>query len=122
MDETKAPRVVHVDVALPKVELPPKAARVVVRVEDISKADAASEVVGEARQSEVSLKPGDPLRLSIEIPRDRINEQRRYSVAAHVDISGSGEVEVGDFVSTQSYPVLTRGGGDRVRVDVKRVG
>ena len=69
---------------------------------------------GEAWQSEVSLKPGEPLRLSVEIPKDKIDEKRTYSVTAHVDTSGSGEVEVGDLVSTQSYPVLTRGAGDRI--------
>jgi hypothetical protein len=38
-----------------------------------------------------------------------------------VDVSGSGDVERGDFVSTRSYPVLTRGHGDEVIAEVQQV-
>jgi len=44
-----------------------------------------------------------------------------YSVSVHIDVSGSGEIERGDLISTQIYPVLTRGHGDEARVQVKRV-
>lgn len=39
----------------------------------------------------------------------------------HVDVSGSGEIEQGDLVSTQSHPVLTRGHADRAAVPVRTV-
>ncbi|MBL8145990.1 MAG: hypothetical protein JNL34_06370, partial [Anaerolineae bacterium] len=47
--------------------------------------------------------------------------QRLYSVRAHIATSGSGEVERGDYITMQSYPVLTRGYGNRVTLAVRRV-
>jgi hypothetical protein len=42
-------------------------------------------------------------------------------VRVHVDVSGSGEVEKGDLISTQSHPVLTRGHADQAAVPVRKV-
>jgi hypothetical protein len=44
-----------------------------------------------------------------------------YSVHVHVDVSGSGQVEIGDLITTQTYPVLTHGFPDRVEVTLRRV-
>ena len=121
MGDTKATRVVTGEVVLPNAELPAKAARLVVRVEDVSRADAPSEVIGQARLSDVSLTPGATLPFSVEIPASQIDDRRMYSVSAHVDVSGSGEVEVGDLITMQSYPVLARNDGDQVKLNVKPV-
>lgn len=61
------------------------------------------------------------LPFTVEIPAGLIDDRRSYSVRVHIDMSGSGIVKVGDFVSTQTYPVLTRGHGDKARISVKRV-
>ena len=113
--------VVRGEVVLPMEGVPAEPADIAVYVEDVSRADAPAVVVGEQRQTDVSLRPGASLPFEIEIPADRIDERRAYSVRAHVDHSQSGDVTKGDFVSTQSYPVLTRGYGTVVRVDVRRV-
>lgn len=108
-------------VVLPGIELPLKAAEMVVQVEDVSRADAPSTVVGEQRRTNVSLKPGAAIPFAVEIPKDLIDQRGSYSIRVHIDIPGSGEVKLGDLVSTQSYPVLTRQHPNTVRVAVKRV-
>ena len=39
----------------------------------------------------------------------------------HVSCKGNEEVELGDFVSTQSYPVITFENPDYVSIDVEEV-
>lgn len=114
-------RIVRGEIALPSADLPAETANLIVQVEDDSRADAPSVVIGEQRQSGVSLRAGAVLPFAVEIPAGLIDEQRSYTVRVHIDVSRSGEVEVGDLVSTQTYPVLTRGHGNEVRIKVKRV-
>jgi uncharacterized lipoprotein YbaY len=114
-------RVVHGDVTLPAGAEPLEAAEVVIQVEDVSRADAPSVVVAEQRLHGVSLRPGKTLPFAVDVPGDRVDPRSHYSVRIHVDVSGSGDVEPGDFVSTRSYPVLTRGHGDEVSAEVQRV-
>ncbi len=113
--------IVRGEIVLPATGAPATAANVIVRVEDISRADAPTVIVGEQRQSDVSLSPGTALPFAVEIPGERVDSRRMYSVSVHIDVSGSGEIERGDLISTQIYPVLTRGHGDEARVQVKRV-
>lgn len=114
-------RTVHGTILLPPTDLPDSAAKVVVQVEDVSRADAPSHVVGEQSLTGVRLHKGAVVPFRITLPASAVDERASYSVRAHVDVSGSGKVEVGDFVSTQSHPVLTRGSGDEAVVPVKRV-
>lgn len=108
-------------VVIPDDITEPLTGTMIVVVEDVSRADAPSEVVGEHRQAGVTLEAGAALPFMIEVPANRINERRSYSVRAHIDVSGSGEIDKGDLISTQSYPVLTRGRGIEARIEVHRV-
>jgi uncharacterized lipoprotein YbaY len=114
-------RTVRGEVVLPPADSLTQSADLLVQVEDISRADAPSVVLGEFRRRNVSLRAGAAYPFSVSIPADLIDERHLYSVRAHVDVSGTGSVTRGDFVSTQIYPVLTRSHGDEVRVSVKRV-
>ncbi|MGH8587077.1 MAG: YbaY family lipoprotein [Gammaproteobacteria bacterium] len=114
-------RSVRGEIVLPTSELPAKPVDVVIQVEDVSRADAPSTVISQQRQEGVSLRPGGVLPFAVEVPADLVDERRSYSLRVHIDVSGSGEVETGDLVSTESYPVLTRGHGTQSRVRVKRV-
>src|SRR2546423_1218919 len=96
-------------------------ADVIVHVEDVSRADAPSISLGELRRRIPRLSPGTRVPFEIHIPTDRVNERASYSVRAHVNRSGSGNIEKGDLVSTQSYPVLTKGYGTQVQIYVKTV-
>jgi putative lipoprotein len=120
VDDRQSLQIVTGEVVMPSVALP-EAANLIVQVEEVSRADAPSLVVAEQRQNRVQLRPGAALPFVIEVPIEMLDERNSYSVRAHVDVSGSGEVEVGDLISTRSYPVLTRGHGDRASVGVQVV-
>lgn len=109
---------------LVEVRLPPGVdawpGAVVVRVEDVSRADAAARVVGEARAERgAGLTDGAPLRVAV--PVRGVDERASYAVRVHVDADGDGQVSEGDYVSTQRYPVLTGGHPAAVAVAVQRV-
>jgi putative lipoprotein len=114
-------RTVHGTISLPESGTSDVVATVRVQVEDVSRADAPSRVVGEEVYRDVHLERGRDFPFSIAVPADAVDEKSSYTVRAHVDVSGSGDVEVGDFVSTQSYPVLTRGHGNKAVIKVSRV-
>lgn len=114
-------RTVSGEIVLPTSGVSPVSALVIVQVEDISRADRPSTVVGEQRQQGVRLRAGAVLPFSVDIATRLIDERHSYSVRVHVSMSASDRVEPGDFVSTQTYPVLTRGHGTVVRIVVRRV-
>ncbi len=92
--------------AFPSGERPAEAARVVVRVEDVSRADAPSVTVGQNVLEQVQLPPGEaPLPFEIRLPRSAIDPKKHYSLRIHVDVNGSGAVTSGDFMSTTAYPL-----------------
>jgi hypothetical protein len=80
-------------------------ATVLVKVEDVRRADAPAVVIAEQRIPQLSRSPSnrEPVPFSIEYPGD--GELACYSLRVHVDTDGDGEVSPGDYVSTQSYPV-----------------
>jgi putative lipoprotein len=119
--ESSSHRTVRGEVVVPEGVPPEDAAELVVAVEDVSRADAPSEVVGEQRQQRVRLEGGKTIPFEVEVPADRVDPRGSYSVRVHVDVSGSGKVEVGDLVSTRSNPVLTHGYGEEATVIVQRV-
>jgi putative lipoprotein len=121
MDDTEKTRTVQGEIIVPSADLPAETADLIVQVEDVSRADAPSVVIAEQRQSGVSLRGSAVLPFVVEVPAELVDEHHNYSVRVHVDVSSSGEVNVGDLVSTQSYPVLTRGRGNEARINVKRV-
>jgi len=116
-----AKRFVQGEIVLPGSRVPEKSASVVVQIEDVSRADQSSKVIGEQRMQDVPLKSGRVLPFRIEVSPGDIDERKTYSLRVHVDVTGSGEVELGDLVSTRSYPVLTRGNPDHASIRVQRV-
>jgi uncharacterized lipoprotein YbaY len=80
-------------------------ATVIVKVEDTRRADAPAVVIAEQRIRHVSRAPGQhaPVLFAIECSAD--SELAHYALKAHVDVDASGDVSVGDYVSTQSYPL-----------------
>lgn len=111
-------RSVRGDVVIPNDV--PAGGTVRVRVEDVSRADAASVVVAE--DVTVLVRPvvaGERLPFACAIPN--VDEQARYSVRVHIDRDGTGAVKKGDLISTQSYPTLTHGAPDRVEVAVVQI-
>jgi putative lipoprotein len=104
---------------MPQGEVPPEAATILVAVEDVSRADAPSIVLAEQRLEHVPL--GGDVAFEVDVPGWLVEERARYTVRVHVDVTGTGIVERGDLVSTQSHPVLTGGNPDEASVPVKLV-
>ena len=98
----------------------PPGARARVTVEEATRADASSTVLGETVLTD--LDPGAAPVAEVEVPE--VDPGSVVIARVHVlpTRRGTGEVERGDLVSTQSHPVLTRGHGDSVVVPLRVVG
>jgi uncharacterized lipoprotein YbaY len=96
-------------------------ATVYVRLRDTSLADAPSRVVAEQAMTRVEGLPPGGGELTFALPLESADARRTYTVSVHVDLDNDGRVGPGDFISTESYPVLTFGHPDRVRVRVRPV-
>jgi uncharacterized lipoprotein YbaY len=91
-----------------------------VKVEDVSRLDAAAVVIAEAVLPLASgAAAGADIPFSITVPA--ADEAASYGVRAHVDTTGSGDISPGDLVSNQAYPVLTQGHPDRVLVEARKI-
>lgn len=92
------------------------AATVYVRLEDVSFADRPSAVIAEQVIPGVSRGP-----VAIDLRSAPLDPRGSYSVRVHVDVDGDGQITPGDYVSTESYPVLTHGHPANITVNVRRV-
>lgn len=112
---------VHVQIDWPPGLDPlPATAQARVTVEDAGRADADSVVLAQTVLTKLSAD--HPALAEIEVPD--VDPRGYYIVRVHVDRAGreSRDVEIGDLVSTQAYPVLTRGYSDQVAVAPQVVG
>jgi uncharacterized lipoprotein YbaY len=90
------------------------------KLEDVSRLDAAAVVVAEAVLSLVDgASAGANIPFSITVATT--DETATYGVRVHVDTTGSGDISPGDLVSSQAYPVLTQGHPDRVFVEARKI-
>jgi uncharacterized lipoprotein YbaY len=122
MTDDSPPRLVHGRVVLPP-EIPhERAGTVRVQVEDVSRLDAPSTVVAEQRIEDVDIEASSEVPFALEVPAGPGGPGRHYSVRVHIDVTVSGEVTKGDYVSTAAYPVLAEDAEQReVVVTVRRV-
>lgn len=94
-----------------------RGATLVVRVEESSRADAPSTVVAETVLTDPWIAGRAPFSLLV----PEVDPRATYRVTALVDLDGDGEVGRGDYLNVASFPVLTRGHGNHIVVDVQRV-
>lgn len=81
-------------------------ATIYVRLEDVSRVDSASTVVAEQVIHHVTASSVPiPFSLSGELP----DQQALYNVSVHVDVNNDGTLSKGDYLSMESYPVITLG-------------
>ena len=95
-------------------------AKAYVRLEDVSRADAPAAVVAE-QVLEASAAGGRAAPLSFALSGAAPDARAAYSVRVHVDVDGDGRIGPGDYVTTESYPAVTRGHPSRVTVRVRLV-
>jgi len=102
------------------VRQPARDVTVYVRVEEASRLDAPASLIAEVVLRGVHVFPGSP-----PIPftmRDVFSGRSgRYVLRVHADVDGDGQVTRGDYVSVQSYPVLTSADASRVAIVVREV-
>ena len=79
-------------------------AELIVRVLDVSGVDGPSETVVEQVGPDPVLTPGQPVAFRLELPAG-LDPRRSYILWVHADVDGSGDVTVGDRLTTVSYPV-----------------
>lgn len=95
-------------------------ATVHIRLEDVSLQDASSKLIAERIIRNVSHDNIDH-QIEFVIYGDIVDIQATYSIRVHCDVDNDGRISKGDFVTVQSYPVLTHGYPDNVLVTVKEV-
>ena len=81
-------RTVHGTILLPAIDLPDVAAKVVVQVEDVSRADAPSTVVGEQSLKGVRLQKGAVVPFTITLPAAVVDAIASGAHARHRRRSG----------------------------------
>lgn len=101
-------------------DLPPEA-KIYVRLLDTSMADAPAVLVAEQVLRESVEEVNRSGKVSFRLRGGPIDASRDYTVSVLVDVDDDGRVGHGDFINTQSYPVLTRGHSDSVSIQVERV-
>ena len=88
----------------------------VVRVVDVTYADGPSTTI--ATQTISVTGPG-PIPFSI--PVSNIDAKASYSVQVHLDADADGAVSEGDYLTVESFPVLTFGYGSVIDVTARRL-
>ena len=96
-------------------------ATVYVRLEDVSRADAPARIVAEQILHDIAHTAGTATQLQFALEGAVPDERARYAVRVHVDVDGDGQVSRGDFLSMESYPVLTYGDPNNVTVRVQEL-
>ncbi len=99
----------------------PASAKMYVRLLDISSADAPSKVVAEQVIEHIERLLSKDQKVAFVLEPNSIDERASYSVSVLVDIDGDGKISKGDYISMQSYPVLTYGYPSEVTIEVKLV-
>lgn len=115
------PVTVKGDIEFEDLTSPIDGATIYIRVEDVSRADAPATRLVEQVISNVMLtgqgRVTVPFSMQVSLP----DPSEQYSLRVHVDLSGNGLVEAGDYITTQSHPVSASTGSTRMLVKVNRV-
>ena len=89
-------------------------------LEDVTFIDAASTYISKQVIADINHQMG--VTNCVEFALNSFYEQNgRYIIKAHISINGSEEIQRGDYITMESYPVLTFGYPDRVSVYVQEV-
>src|SRR6185503_18066914 len=84
-------------------------ATVYIYLENTSRADAASRIIASQVLLNFSHQPGHEDRIKFKLFGAMTDPQASCSIRVHIDVDGDGQVSDGDYITMQSYPVLTYG-------------
>lgn len=96
-------------------------ATVNIYLEDVSSLDAPSKVVVKQVIPNINHEMGTKNRVEFALQSEVVNIQASYSIRAHISQHGDEQIHRGDYISTESYPVLTFGYPNHVSVRVCEV-
>lgn len=92
-----------------------------VRMEDVSRADAPSRVISEQILRNVSYSPqqnGIAFVLHGMMP----TPSGRYTISVHIDLNNNGKIDPGDYITMESFPVLTGGRPNKaIQIRARRI-
>lgn len=86
---------------------PAEASALVLRVLDVARMDVPAILVAEQVTSRPELFDG--MSFEVAVPAGALVRSDDLIVRAHVDVSGSGEVDAGDYLTVESCPVVRDG-------------
>jgi uncharacterized lipoprotein YbaY len=115
-------RILEGEVLFDDLRIPIDHAIVRIRLEDVSRADAASEVVSEIVLNDVALVPEERVSIPFSMRHPALAAKGRYSIAVHADVDGDGDITSGDYITMQSFPVTPSESHERMSVHVRKVG
>ena len=90
-------------------------------LEDVSRLDAPAKIVTKQTITSINHQEGTETGVAFLLRGGEINVRARYSIRVHVTFHSDEQIHCGDYISTQSYPVLTHGCPRQVLVAVSRV-
>jgi len=76
-----------------------------VQLVDVTLADAPSTVIAEEVIHNVSIDVESPHAVPFSIRAPSLNERAMYTLMVHVDVSRSGRITLGDYLTMESFPV-----------------
>lgn len=113
-------RPVEVDIILPPDCSQSGEASVRVLVEDVSELDAPAKIIAQ-KQLETNVEPGKHIVTTVDVPLDQIDPRRSYNVRAHVSRNRTDAIELGDLITTQSFPLRIEKQATRLSVPLREV-
>lgn len=91
-------------------------ATIYVRLNDVTMQDSPSKLILQQIIKDASYDSGDisnhhhQKKLEFELFGKIIADVRRtYAISVHIDVDNNGKINSGDFINTESYPVITHG-------------
>ena len=91
-------------IEFPDVVKPLGGAMLWIRIQDVSRADGLDETLAEQVLRGVSLSlPGQQFPFALDAPA--LDPRATYTIEAHLDVSGSGEVDLGDYRTMEHFGV-----------------
>jgi uncharacterized lipoprotein YbaY len=109
------------EILLPAGVALPARAVAYVRLLDTSLADAPSITIAEQIIKDVAAQNAKWGSIKFALHGELRDARANYIVSVHVDVDLDGLVSVGDYISMQSYPVITFGYPDHVAVQTAQV-
>ncbi len=108
------------EIRLAAVPRPVVGGTLVIQLADVSRADAAAEVVAEMTLTGVSLgSVDDRVGFALQVPE--LDPGRTYTIEAHLDADGSGDVSLGDYRTMEHFGVTPESLGGVQKIRLRRV-